>query len=191
MSHFQYPSYTYLIACRGKILDTKTIVPVFDDTETTEYVHKFTFLPTFDYAPKSKIIVYCVRDGAIVSTSVNADMYDDFKNYIELDVTPNTAKPGQIVDVNVKSNPNSYIGLLGIDKSCVILRSGNDLAQDEIWNELESFQSQVKPRSYCYEEKKMRKMPNYNNVWEEFSVSTLSLVNNFYFQNLTFHFKNL
>lgn len=175
MSHFPYPSYTYLIACRGKILETKTIVPVFDDAETTEYVHKFTFLPTFDYAPKSKIIVYCVRDAAIVSTSVNADMYDDFKNYIELDVAPNTAKPGQIVDINVKSNPNSYIGLLGIDKSCIILRSGNDLAQDEIWNELELFHSEVKRRSYSYEEKKMRRMPHYNNLWEEFSVSTFSI----------------
>lgn len=170
MSHFPYPSYTYLVACRGRILETKTITPVFDD-ECTEYVHRFKFLPTFDYAPKSKIIVYCVRDGAIVSTSVIADMHDDFKNFIDLNVAPNTAKPGQVVDINVKSNPNSYIGLLGIDKSVLILRSGNDLAQDEIWNELDSFHSEVKRRSYGYEENRQRKMPQYYNQWEEFSVS--------------------
>lgn len=176
MSHYPYPSYTYLIACRGKILETKTVSPVFDDAETTEYVHRFSFLPTFDYAPRSNIIVYCVRDGAIVASSVSVEMYDDFKNYIDLDVTPNSAKPGQIVDINVKSNPNSYIGLLGIDKSCLILRSGNDLAQDEIWNELDLFHSEVKRRCYNFEEKRTRKMPYYNNLWEEFSVSLIFLL---------------
>lgn len=179
MSHYTFPSYTYVIIGRGKILDTKTVTPTFVESENSEYTHRFSFLPNFDYAPKAKVIVYYVRDRSIVSTTVYVDLYEDFKNFIELDVAPNTAKPGQIVDLNVKSNPNAYIGLLGIDKSVLILRSGNDLAQDEIWNELELFHSQVKRRIYDYSEKKQRKMPCYNNLWEDFSVGFMIVIKSY------------
>lgn len=171
MSHYPFPSYTYLIVCRGKILDAKTIVPVFADETITEYTHRFTFLPNFDYAPQSQIIVYCVKDGAIVTATATADMYEDLRNYIELDVTPTSAKPGEMVDINVKSNPNSYIGLLGIDKSVLILRGGNDLSRDGIWNELETFHSNVKRRCYNYMETKRMRLPSYYNAWDDFSVS--------------------
>ncbi|XP_031622614.1 CD109 antigen-like, partial [Contarinia nasturtii] len=177
MSHYPFSSYTYLIVCRGKILETKTVVPAFTDTDASEYTHRFTFIPTFDYAPQAQIIVYCVRDNAIVSATQTADLYDDFKNFIDLDVAPNTAKPGQIVDINVKSNPNSYIGLLGIDKSVMLLRGGNDLARDGIWNELELFSSEVKRRSYIYENKKTRNC-YYSNAWEDFSKANLITLTN-------------
>lgn len=114
------------------------------------------------------VIVFCVRSQSIVSADVCVDLYDDFKNFIDVDATPDTAKPGQMVDINVKSNPNSYVGLLGIDKSVLILRGGNDLAHDQIWNELELFYTQVKYRSYDYcEERK----PSYHNPWDDFAVS--------------------
>lgn len=176
MSHYAFPSYTYLIVGRGKILETKTIAPVFDDSDTSEYVHRFTFLPNFNYSPKAQVIVYCVRNGSIISTKLSVDLYDDFKNFIDLDVSQETTKPGEIVDINVTSNPKSYIGLLGIDQSVLLLRSGNDLAQDEIWNELEMFHSNVKRRSYSHVEKRKRAMPLYVNSWDDFSVKILPLL---------------
>lgn len=163
-----------MIVSRGRILETKTVTPVFDDSNTTEFTHRFSFCPNFDYAPRAKVIIYCLRDQSIVSADVCVEMNDDFKNFIDLDVAPNTAKPGQIVDINVKSNPNSYIGLLGIDKSVLLLRGGNDLTSDQIWNELEMFSTQVKHRSYDYSEE--RKMPCYYNPWDDFSVSGFYLI---------------
>ncbi|XP_031637598.1 pregnancy zone protein-like, partial [Contarinia nasturtii] len=147
ISHYPLPSYTYLIVCHGKILETNTFVSFLADPVDTEYRHRFTIMPTFDYAPQAQIIVYCVRDREIVTSTVTLDLHDDLKNYIELDVA-NTAKPGEIVDINVKSNPHSYIGLLGIDKSVMILRGGNDLTHDEIWKELKISRSKVKRRRY-------------------------------------------
>lgn len=171
MSHYPFPTYTYLIVARGKILETKTITPIFDDSESSEYVHKFSFHATFDNAPRTHIIVYYVRDASIVSTKVNVEFFDDFKNFIDLNVVPNAVKPGQMIDINIKSNPNSFIGLHGIDKSVLILRSGNDLSKDEIWNELDLFHSEVKRRSFCLDEKRTRKAPFYNNEWEDFQVN--------------------
>lgn len=156
---------------RGRILETKTVSPVFDDSNDTEYTHRFSFHPNFDFAPKVKIIVYCVRNKSIVSANVCVELYDEFKNFIDINVTPIAAKPGENVDIIVKSNPNSYIGLLGIDKSVLILRSGNDLAHDGIWNELELFYTQVKHRSYDYSEERKRPLPSYHNPWDDFTVS--------------------
>lgn len=171
MSHYVFPTYTYVIVGRGKILETKTMSPTFDENENSEYKHRFSFTPNFDYAPRAKIIVYCIRDRSIISTNICVDLYDDFKNFIELDVAPETAKPGDVVDFNIKSNPNSYIGLLGIDKSVLILRGGNDLAHDELWNELELFHSAVKRRSYDHFENSKRLMSPYHNAWDDFSVT--------------------
>lgn len=171
MSHYAFSTYTYVIVGRGRILETKTVSPVFEDSDATEYTHRFSFHPNFDYAPKAKVIVYCVRNQSIVTADVCVDLHDDFKNFIDMDVTPNTTNPGHTVDINVKSNPNSYIGLLGIDKSVLILRGGNDLAHDQIWNELESFNTQVKYRSYDYSEERKRPLPSYYNPWDDFSVS--------------------
>lgn len=172
MSHYPFPSYTYLIIGRGKILETKTITPAFDDSDDSEYIHRFSFLPNFDYAPKATVIVYCVRNELIVSTSLYVELYDDFKNFIDLNVSSDKAKPGDVVDVKVTSNSKSYIGLLGIDQSVLLLRGGNDLARDEIWNELEMFHSNVKIRSHCHGQKKKKTMPFYHNEWNDFAVSS-------------------
>lgn len=130
-------SYTYVIVSRGKILESKTITPIFDDSYKSVYVHHFSFTPHFGYAPKAKVTVYCVKGGIVATSSFTVTMYDDFKNFIDLDVSQDVAKPGDIVDIKVKSNPNSYIGLLGVDQSVLILRKGNDLERRNIWNAFE------------------------------------------------------
>jgi len=38
-------------------------------------------------------------------------------------------EPGKTVDVTVKAKPNSYVGVLGVDQSVLLLKSGNDLTQ--------------------------------------------------------------
>lgn len=172
MSHYPFPTFTYQIVARGKILETNTIVTAFDLNDT-EYMHRFKFVPTFEHAPRVQVVIYYVKDEHIVSTNVGVDLRDDFKNFIELETVPEATEPGQAVDLTVRSNPNSFIGLLGVDKSVMILRGGNDLAYDEIWNELEMFHGQVKSRIYEYGSSKIRSLPIYHNEWSDFKVKRL------------------
>lgn len=172
MSHYPFPSITYQIVARGKILESDTIVTAFDLNDT-EYIHRFKFVPTFDYAPRAHVVIYYVKDEHIVSTNVGVDLYDDFKNFIELEAVPDSTEPGETLDLTVRSNPNSFIGLLGVDKSVLILRGGNDLAHDEIWNELEMFHGQVKRRIYEYGQSTKRPVPVYHNEWSDFKVNRL------------------
>ncbi|XP_055314135.1 CD109 antigen-like [Sitodiplosis mosellana] len=129
---YPIPSYTYVVVSRGKILESKTISPIFDNSYQSVYVHRFFFVPHLGYAPKATVTVYCVRDGLVMASSFTIELYDDFENFINLDFSQDMAKPGDIVEIEVKSKPNSFIGLLGIDRSALIMRGGNDLSHDEI-----------------------------------------------------------
>lgn len=156
MSNYPLPAYTYLIVGKGQIFEAKTFTLKFAP-ETIDFVHRFKFTPNSSYAPKVEIIVFCVRERKIASTHLTLDIHDNPKNFIELNVTPDTVRIGQFVDISVKSNANSYIGLLGMDESLLQMRSNNDINQADICNELEQF----------YEERK-KTSPN---PWDDFSVS--------------------
>lgn len=170
MSHHKFQSYTYVIIGSGQILESKTIATSFDDSQNDEFSHRFSFVPSFDCAPRAKVIVYCLRNQSIESKSISVEL-NNFQNFIDLNVTSDAVKPGQLIDINVTSNPNSYIGLLGIDKSLLALRSGNDLDRDEIWNALEQCYTKVKERSYDYSDENPPPVPYYYNPWRDFSVS--------------------
>lgn len=62
------------------------------------------------------------------------------------------------------SKPNSYIGLMGVDQSVLLLRKGNDLDKSQIFNELGEYsrKQSLPPRYYGIDE------------WEDFAVSFIS-----------------
>lgn len=65
------------------------------------------------------------------------------------------------MDITVICKPNSYVGLLGVDQSVLLLRKGNDLDRTQIFNELAEYsKKQPNPsRYYAVDE------------WEDFTVS--------------------
>lgn len=95
-----------------------------------------------------------------------------FINFIELSVIPDTAKPGQMIDINVMANPNSYVGVLGIDKRLLALGGANDLNYEKIRNALEEFDAKVKSTWYDNENTE-NLSSNYNITWDDFAVSCL------------------
>lgn len=183
-SHRALHYYSYLIVSRGVIVESRTI-KVEQDPENVRFSDTFKFIPTFKHAPQPTIIVYALVGEEIMSTKVSFSIYENLQNFIDLSVTPEAAKPGHIVDIEVKSNPKSYIGLLGIDQSVLLLRGGNDLSYDDVWNELEMFYTQISYRKHSFsfgeatapeKKKKKKTAPIYNNHWEDFSVGSLGIL---------------
>lgn len=43
--------------------------------------------------------------------------------------------------MKVKTEPDSYVGLLGVDQSVLLLKSGNDFAKDAVFNGLNKFET--------------------------------------------------
>lgn len=63
--------------------------------------------------------------------------------------TPETIKPGVVLSLAVFTQPNSYVGLLGMDKDALGLQSENDLNARTIFNHLSNVQSKT-PKEYMY-----------------------------------------
>lgn len=170
--------YTYILMARAKIVESKTVeLPA--DAATS---HRFSFVPTFDMAPKVDVIVYYVEDNSLCSTRTSIELKGTLDNFIEVNVDRDTAKPGDFVDFSIESNAKTFVGLVGVDQSVLLMNEGNDLVEDEIWNELERFHTQL---AYAHagfydpeKNKKKKCLPSYYNNFPDFNSTGLILFTN-------------
>jgi CD109 antigen len=51
--------------------------------------------------------------------------------FSQVNITTNTeeTQPGTDVELTVEAMPNSYVGILGVDQSVLLLKSGNDITK--------------------------------------------------------------
>lgn len=109
--------------------------------------YRFSFSATFRMAPKARLLVYYVRkDGEVVADAVNYDVGGILRTPVQVQTSIAETKPGGQVNVLVSTKPNAYIGVLGVDQSVLLLKKGNDLSQEQIIEELESFDSGKKAK---------------------------------------------
>lgn len=174
----QLELFTYILMARAKIVESKTVKRPADASTT----YRFTFLPTFQMAPHVEVLVYYVQDKSLCSTRTSIELRETLDNFIELNVDPDTARPGDVVDITVESHAKTYVGLVGVDQSVSLLKEGNDLVQDEIWNELEQFHTQL---AYAHlgffdpeKKKKKKTLPLYRNNFPDFNSTGLVLFTN-------------
>ncbi|XP_063245195.1 CD109 antigen-like isoform X2 [Bacillus rossius redtenbacheri] len=126
--------FTYQVIGRGDVLMANTVqVP-------GQRSHKFRFLATYAMAPAAHVVVSYLRDdGEVVADALDIQLDGALQNFVDIDVNPSETGPGKNVDLVVKAKPNSYVGLLGIDQSVLLLKSGNDITEDDVVEELKSY----------------------------------------------------
>ncbi|XP_069129864.1 CD109 antigen-like isoform X2 [Argopecten irradians] len=128
------PEIRYQIISKGMVLDAGT----FDMQQQTEGV--FPLLITADMAPKARMIVQYVRqDGEIVADGITFKVNGVFKNPVAINFDRKSAKPGESVRVDLEASPNSQVNVLAVDKSVLLLKTGNDITEDEVTSELQSY----------------------------------------------------
>lgn len=151
--------YSYHVISQRKIIYSKSVyIP--DNTTTS---HEFTFAATRDLAPDVTIIVFILKSDAIISDKLHVQFEDILYNSIDISLSSESAQPGDLIDINVKTNPNSYVGLLGIDQSILLLKSGNDLSLEEALNNRKWFYTQTNNDHNEYND--------FLNYWDGFRVS--------------------
>ncbi len=72
-----------------------------------------------------------------------------------------SAKPKDNITISILSNPHAYVGLLGVDQSVTLLKKGNDIEADVIFNQLDEF---IKVEKAA---RKQRRRP-YPSSWNRF-----------------------
>ncbi|KAH8412151.1 hypothetical protein KR009_000193 [Drosophila setifemur] len=129
------PYFVYTIVGRGNILQSDyVVVPEGVKTYTVE------FTPTFEMVPEAKIYIHYVRDNDLNFEENSIQFEKEFSNSIDI-LAPVDAKPSEEVKLKVKTDADSFVGLLGVDQSVLLLKSGNDLDKDDIFNSLNKYKT--------------------------------------------------
>ncbi|XP_050743997.1 thioester-containing protein 1 allele R1 isoform X2 [Drosophila biarmipes] len=129
------PYFMFTIAARGNIiLNAYVRVPRGVRRQSV------SFIPNFGMVPQATLFVSYVVNGEMRSDQETINFQKDFGNSIEVTV-PEKAEPGEVVNLSVKTDPHSFVGLLGVDQSVLLLGSGNDLSHKHILDNLSNFAS--------------------------------------------------
>ncbi|XP_053958535.1 thioester-containing protein 1 allele S3-like [Anastrepha ludens] len=143
VSSEKFSSFIYVIVGRGNIV-YNSIITIPNGASSRS--HTFSIEPTYEMMPKAHILVYFFKNGKMFYYETAFLVQKEFQNKISID-TLETTKPGTFISVAVETDPNSYVGLLGMDKSTLLLRSGNDFDAEMIFNGLENVVSKT-PEKY-------------------------------------------
>ncbi|XP_044316072.1 CD109 antigen-like [Drosophila rhopaloa] len=130
------PYFMLAIVARGNIIINRYI-----QVEGRQFSRNLTFVPSFDMVPQATIIVQYVVNGELHTAEKTVDIEKDFGNTIEI-TAPEETEPKQNVSLRVKTDPNSFVGLLGVDQSVLLLRFG-DLNRNQILNNLLKYSTDV------------------------------------------------
>uniref|UniRef100_A0AC34RA62 CD109 antigen n=1 Tax=Panagrolaimus sp. JU765 TaxID=591449 RepID=A0AC34RA62_9BILA len=127
---------TYQVISRGSVVLSQEI-PVNGDLATV------TFAATNSMAPKSRLVVYAVRNSnkEILVDAMDFKVKGLFNNDVSLSVDKSAVEPGNSVKFNVKADSDSLVGLLAVDQSVLLLKSGNDITRELVEQDIEEYES--------------------------------------------------
>ncbi|XP_017069812.2 LOW QUALITY PROTEIN: alpha-2-macroglobulin-P [Drosophila eugracilis] len=117
--------FVYNIVGRGNILETKRV-----DLSEPKNTINVTLKPTFLTAPNGRVYFYYVDEtGEFRYAEETFSVEVELQNKIEI-TGPEEVKPGAEVELQIKTPPKSFVGLLAVDQSVLLLGNNNDLNKD-------------------------------------------------------------
>ncbi|XP_035220649.1 CD109 antigen-like [Stegodyphus dumicola] len=144
--------------------------------------YRFSIPVTHKMAPKARVVVYYVKaeNNEIVADAVNFDVAGVFRTPVSVSTDVKETKPGALVNVTVETRPNALVGLLGIDQSVLLLKSGNDITQNDVISELEMYDGGKKKYRYnpFYRKKRSLWWPGSATAHEVFDDSGVVVLTN-------------
>ncbi|KAI3388693.1 hypothetical protein SNEBB_005572 [Seison nebaliae] len=86
-------------------------------------------------SPKATVMVFSFNpNNEIIAASVEISVKSDFVSGVDLSFNKKEAKPGDTVELRAKTLPNSLVSFLAVDESVLLLRSGNDIDEQDLLN---------------------------------------------------------
>ncbi|KAL5016385.1 hypothetical protein ScPMuIL_005974 [Solemya velum] len=69
---------------------------------------------------------------------------------VSLEFDQNQVLPGENVGLTVRADPNSYVSILAVDQSVLLLKGGNDITQSQVLEELQTYDSNGEEPDFPY-----------------------------------------
>ncbi|KAH3723817.1 hypothetical protein DPMN_049611 [Dreissena polymorpha] len=116
----------YQIYARGQLI-TSGAIPVNGDVKT------LMLQATHDMAPKSQVLVMYVRaDGELVADALSINVDGAFMNKVVVNFNKTDASPSDKIRFGVSADVGSNVNVLAVDKSVLLLGTGNDITQSQV-----------------------------------------------------------
>jgi len=127
-------TFRYEVLGRGNIVWAATV------RGSGETHNEITLQATRDMSPRARIIVSYTRpDGEIVADAMDFEVDGFLSNSLEINLDRKQIFPGETVDIELRAKPNSFIGVLAIDRSVRSLKAGHDIVKDDLLSEIKSY----------------------------------------------------
>ena len=133
----------YAIFGRGKLIFANSL----PGTEGETY-NEINFKANPDTAPQCRVLVYAIMADEILADSVEFDVEGTLTNYVDIFASRKNTLPGKDVTVNVKTQPNSFVGLMAVEKSVTAFTPGHDITMSDVIRELRTYDSARDPDFY-------------------------------------------
>ncbi|XP_071785161.1 CD109 antigen-like isoform X2 [Asterias amurensis] len=127
---------SYQVVSKGNIVLSESVSNVASTTTTI-----LTLELTHEMAPQARLIVSYIRDEnfEVVLDSININVDGAFQNGVTVTFDQDEIKPGDNINLEVTAEANSYVGILAIDTSVMLLKTGNDITQNQVIEALGEF----------------------------------------------------
>ncbi|CAG9810781.1 unnamed protein product [Chironomus riparius] len=111
------------------------VVDCYDETSC-----EFEVVVREEMMPHSTVSVYYVKDKLHIYQGFTQIGTDDLTgNYLNLDISTDTAKTKDKIRMNFATSPKSKIYMLAFDKRLKFLRDGNDITRDDVVSAISSY----------------------------------------------------
>ncbi|XP_062242617.1 alpha-2-macroglobulin-like [Platichthys flesus] len=125
----------YLVLSRGAIIMQGFKQIEFQDLPVTEGGISFELNVHPEMAPEVQVLAYAVLPSeTVIANSADFSVEKCFSHKVSLEFLPSSAVPGEETTMQLKAQPDSLCGVSAVDQSVLIMRPGEGLTADKIFN---------------------------------------------------------
>ncbi|KAK7574336.1 hypothetical protein V9T40_011527 [Parthenolecanium corni] len=170
----------YEIFARGGIITANTFVMPRNSSTATIKV-----MATQTMAPNAHFIVHFINEvGEVVADELEIELSEILQNYVHAKSDKSELEPGSVSEITLEAKPYSFIGVLGVDQSVLLLRSGNDITQNTVLKELQSYDQTDPEATQAYrelnDERTLKLLPSSFTAEQAFTKSGALVLSNGY-----------
>lgn len=130
----------YYVGYFSYAIISKGIILISGHEEMTSNIKTFAVTLSAEMAPTATIVVYDVaREGEVVADSLTFPVNGITRNNFTVELNNLKDKSGKTVEVIVKGQPGTYVGLSAVDKTLYSMKTGNDLNHGEVLEKMNVF----------------------------------------------------
>ncbi|XP_062975072.1 ovostatin-like isoform X2 [Elgaria multicarinata webbii] len=127
--------FSYILMAKGKIVDSgKQQVSIRAGQYST------TSIPLKidqKLAPRARLLVYSLQPhGEVVADSISFQVEKCFRNKVKLQFSEQQVLPASKVGLYLQASTNSFCALRAVDKSVLLLRPGDNLSPEQVYNQM-------------------------------------------------------